>query len=682
MRHASGVAIAWAVVAAGVLPGAACTSTTTQQCPGSPGCPEEAPQDPPRLTVAPPFGLGFDCVSLGCDRTQTLKISNHGDGLVVVDRVTATSATSADFTVSVAEPLPFSIPRDGTLAVTVRYLPSDAEADSGSLRIGYTLDPLLGQEPEPVELPLRTRTLGPAQAELADSELNFGFVDPGQTLSREIVLRNASTLNAILDVSATQWEDGSDPAFTVLTPLPLLANAGEEARIAVRFAPPLAPTSARTFLGTLHLATNDGAQPDIAVPVLGTARQDSQLVLLTPLPGGVLDLGTVGVGSTAEATLELRNTGGSNLLVQPVLTNAEGTGFTVDTVGQLSAGPFEITSLKVHFAPTAGGPALGPNRGEPVLELRSNDPDHAVVRVTLRGFGLLPHATPNVSRIDFGGTVLGWAVAPITVELRNTGAGPLHVASVELEGGSNQQFARNTVSGLPATLLPEDPPLQVVVRFTPVFLGPATGGLVFTTDDPEASVRRVAIAGRGVSCAEGCPLPNATPNCDTGACQIAQCAGTWHDADELPADGCECAEDDGGDVGVFCNAGEKNLGTVSDDGTERRFSGTLDQRSDEDTFWFFAEDSGAIDDLFGDDYDVRIELENTPSGVEFCLSEYEHDAQGQGCHGGSFTQCGLRTFRKDGSWGSEDGRDFTIKVRLTPGTAPRCVNYTLHVRNG
>lgn len=638
---------------------------------------------PPRLTVAPPFGLGFQCVALGCDDTQTLVLSNHGDGRVWVERLALTSGSSTDFSLAFEGELPISLARKETLTVGIRYRPSDAVSDQGSVRMVYTLDPALGPEPEPIEMSLRTRSLGPAQAELVEPELNFGFVNPGETLSKEVVVRNVSPQNAILTITGGLLDEDSDPSYSILTSFPVFANAGEQARIVVRFTPPLAANAARTYLGTIHLGTNDGAQPDLVVPVLATARESAQLALVPPPPGNTLDLGSVGVGTSTSLTVVIRNLGGRPLRVIPELVNADGSGFTTQPAsGQLpEAAPFATTPLVVLFTPTVGGQALGTGRVRPAINLRSNDPDHPTTLLWLEGFGVLPHAQPSVDRVDFGGVVLGWTVPPTTVLLRNTGAGPLHVSDVSLELGTNSQFRLEPVSALPLTLLPEDPPLPLVVAFNAVTLGPATGTLLITTDDPEKAIRRVTLMGRGITCQEGCPLPHASPACDTGSCQISSCQDRWHDADRLGVDGCECPEDEGGDIGHICGAGEMDFGALRDDDhTKRHFNGTLHTEDDQDVFWFFAEDVGGLGDLFGDGYDVHIDLQDAAEAVEFCLRDAEHDVQGQGCGRGD-EQCGKRSFEKHGSWGSDDDRDYTVRVRLRPGAAPACYSYTLRVDN-
>ncbi|MEW5849502.1 MAG: choice-of-anchor D domain-containing protein [Myxococcota bacterium] len=657
-------------------------ATGDGDCPDGGACSSVEPERP-KIYISPPFGLGFDCVMTGCDQAHQLTISNRGGGTVDLQRVSLSTETSADFTVELAEELPYSLAAGATLTVPVRYQPSDATPDDGLVRVVYTVTPGTGEDPDPIELPLRTRTLASPRVGLPNEELNFGFVNPGETLALALVVQNAAEQNAILVVSEAELEEGSDVEFSLLSGVPGIANAAEELQINIQFSPLLAADAARTYHGILHLKTNDPTHPDVQVRLVGTAREAPQLAFDPPLQGNVLDLGSTGVGSSLETTLQLRNLGGSDLLVIPELIDASGSGFTIEpSAGQLPAmGPFEYGSLLVRFTAVNGGPARGSGGRVPTLRLQTNDPGQLAVDIRLDAFGVLPHAQPNVDRVDFGGVVVGWQATPATVLLQNTGAGPLNVTNIFLEPGSNAQLTMELVPGLPAVLMPEDQPIKVTLHYSPVTLGLATGALVFQTDDTDSPLTRVQLTARGITCEEGCPIPHATPDCTFGSCEIDACEAGWHNADEVEVTGCECREDDGGDLGEICGQGERDFGRIPDDGTERSFSGTLHDASDTDIMWLYADDEGGAGQLFGDEFDVEIILLNTPPGVEMCIRESGHDVQGQGCGRGG-EQCGVSRWTKDGSYGSDDDTDFTIKVRLTPGTAPFCANYTVRVKNG
>ncbi len=672
----------WATALCGATLGAAaCTGTPVGQdaCDGG-AC---TAADPPRLYVTPPFGLGFDCITVGCNQTATMTLTNRGGGKVRIVRVLMTSTSSTDFSVELPDgELPVELGKDVPLAVVVRYQPTDAVADEGAVRISYALDPPQGPDPEPVILPLRTRSLGTPRVEVTQTELNFGYVEPGSSANEPLDVKNVSLVGSVLVITGYELEDGSDPAFNIQGAFPRFINSGDTLTINVRLSLPLSMMSQRVYRGVLHLFTNDADHPDIAVGLIATGRTEP--VIQVDLPQNELDLGAVAVGGMLSRAVRIRNVGGSVLRVTPSLFSAEGTGFAIEpSVGQLPAiAPFEYGQVLVRFSAVQGGLALAAG-GAPYLRLSSNDPVRSDVRVLLKGFGVLPNAQPSADRVEMGRVVVGWGVEPVTVTLRNSGAGPLNVFEAYLAPGSSNQLQVEMVSSLPRMLLPEDEPVAITLRYRPALLGPATGNLILRTDDPDQPLTQVPVSGFGISCEEGCPIPHATPDCAVGKCSIGSCESRWHNADMQDINGCECGEDSGGEVGHVCGSGsERNQGTLRDtDGAEQRVSGTLHSENDQDTYWFYMEDAGGIGQLFGDDYDARVELENTPEGVEFCIRVADHDVQGQGCGRGD-EQCGLRNFRRDGSYGSEDGRDMTVRIRLTPGTAPFCANYTLRLKNG
>src|SRR5687768_10799619 len=88
---------------------------------------------PPRIFVSPPFGLGFDCVLMGCMQTQSLSISNRGDGIVRIERVTLTSTSSDDFELELNAELPVDVVKATPFVVPVHYAPTDAEPDQGNI---------------------------------------------------------------------------------------------------------------------------------------------------------------------------------------------------------------------------------------------------------------------------------------------------------------------------------------------------------------------------------------------------------------------------------------------------------------------------------------------------------------------------------------------------------------------
>ncbi len=102
-----------------------------------------------------------------------------------------------------------------------------------------------------------------------------------------------------------------------------------------------------------------------------------------------------------------------------------------------------------------------------------------------------PRAEIAAAALDFLNVLTG-SSRRRTVTLRNSGTGPLHVASTSLPTG----FRLATV--LPLTI-PAGGALPIAVDFAPVAAGLSEGKLVLRGDSPEASLVELGLSGKGVA---------------------------------------------------------------------------------------------------------------------------------------------------------------------------------------
>ena len=86
--------------------------------------------------------------------------------------------------------------------------------------------------------------------------------------------------------------------------------------------------------------------------------------------------------------------------------------------------------------------------------------------------------------------------------------------------------------------------------------------------------------------------------------------------------------------------------------------------------------------VFGEDFDVRIKLTSAVPNIYMCVSRYETANNVNECYPDANKQCGLKTFRRDGSYGAEDGALFFIKVYRDQAGPATCTPYTLYMSNG
>jgi hypothetical protein len=144
-----------------------------------------------------------------------------------------------------------------------------------------------------------------------------------------------------------------------------------------------------------------------------------------------------------------------------------------------------------------------------------------------------------------------------------------------------------------------------------------------------------------------------------------------------PANGCECREI-GSDPGGFCSSGV-DKGTLADNGSSANHTGLIDSTDDVDQVRFFGEDRSQF---LSDSYDVHINLTSSDPNITMCISRYQTSAATQCDGAGNGETCGLRTYRKSGSLGPDDGAMYYIKIVRNPSMPATCTPYTLYMSNG
>lgn len=652
-----------------------------------PGKKDDAPIEPPRIYVEPPFGLGFDCVAVGCDQTRTFRVENRGGGEVAVRLVRLSVDSSSDFDIELAStdggpaPLfpsleaPIHLAAGKTFDVVVRYRPSDAIPDEGALWIDWYNGALKAEEAaaERVTLPITTRVLGSAVAELVTPTLNFGFVGAGETVTLPVKVRNATEGSAVLALEVPIVDPSSAPHFSLPPELTqtTYVNPGETVDIPVS----LSPDDVDWYTGTIYIPTNDGGRPQLVVQLLGTAIREPFFQVVQPSDWRV-DFGQVRVGSSATREVMLRNLGGQPLSVTATLPVGAEQGFStpiplgtpLPTIPPLGHVTFDVSA-----APTVGGDVHGQMR------FTTNDPTLPEDWLDLQVYGVAPEGAFSPGSLAFGNIVQGWTSEAQTVYISNVGTGELTITGASFELGSSSQVRFATQPGLPVKLRAGDDPLPISILVVAQTVGDANATLLVQTDGIATQELRIPITARVVTCEQGCPVANGSPSCSAGHCEIGSCYSRWHDADGAFSNGCECGEDDTPqgkqDIGAFCSTGA-NVGPLYDNSSPKSVTrtGTLHSLDDVDLYFFQAVDNSQFLD---DDYRVKVELTSAPPGLEFCVRLVD---RGGGCGGENQRTCGLRSYRGPGNSIGDDSEDVTVWVRWAPTAAPMCGQYTIVFR--
>ena len=660
------------------LAGGACPSQVAVTCKGE-ACGPAPSEEAPRFFADPPFGIGYDCVTIGCATDRPLVLENRGGGKLGISLVRTTVDSSSDFAI-VREgggPLPVADEQGAThvllgggekLTLLVRYAPTDGLLDQGTVEVEHYDASLayLDAAPQVERLPLTARALGSAIATMQVPVLDFGFVPIGSSATLELVVDNTGE-ESVLAVGPVDRELATSPAFHPPAPRDWgesLANSGASVRVPVVFT----PTSADAFFGTLIVSTNDPLQPIVRVQLQGTAIPTAQLAVIDPIPD--LVLAPMRAGETRTGTVTVRNIGGAPLDVSALISEGAAQGLTVAPAEIVGLLPLATATLEVTLNSSRGGVVNG--------DLSLSAADGGLV-VPIVGEVLAPLTSVSPSQLNLGEVVQGWSATPRQLSISNTGFGELTITAIAFEVGSSSQIQVIDVPPLPLKLSPGDPAVVLTIVMTAGSLGPSDAVLLVSSDSVDNDVRRVIVHGDVITCEEGCPTPHGTPSCVSGFCEIGTCLQGFHDADLAISSGCECGEDidafnNRADISQAC--GGRNLGVLHDTGNPEQLdvTGSLHSLDDVDLFFFDANDESQL--FESDDFGVRVEILNGPAGLQICANI---QGDGAGC-GGLPNNCSSTAIANTNNDLLSNSKDVTIFVKWAPGAAPQCGNYTIRVR--
>ncbi len=663
-------------------------------CVAGAGCPAQVPvagktpappEEPPHFYADPPFGVGFDCVVIGCDTEKSLVVINKGGGKLGLSKIRVSVDTSTDFTLRRADggPLPthdnlVTLGGGEQLELLVRYRPSDGALDAGKVELEHFDGGVAFEDstPKTETVPLTARAIGSPAAVVQSDVLDFGYVPVGSDAQLALTVENDGDAE-VLSVGPARRDEGTGPVFHAPTPRDWglrFANPGDAVSIPVVFSPP----TADAFFGAVVLQTNDPAVPGVRIPVQGTAVADPRLAVVDPQ--GDLQMPPLRAGDSRTRTVTVRNLGGAPLDVTAAITAGADVGYSVDPPSVEGIAPLATATFNVTINGVASGLAEG--------TLTLTDAAGNAVDILAHAAVNAPALSVTPEPVNFGSVVQGWTAEPQAISLSNIGFGELTIDAISLDLGSSNQVQLVDVPTLPQKLAPGDPPIVVTVFMQAQNLGPVDAVMLVESDAIDDGVHRLNIHGDVITCEQGCPTPNGTPNCSSGRCEIGTCFDHFHDPNGQQSDGCECPEDVVGttmnDIGQACPG--LDIGTLHDgNGSGTRSTtraGTLHAANDADLYFFRASDDGCF--LCSDHYGAEVTLTGPP-GMQLCAN---YQGSGNGC-GGLPTNCrtvgsGPVTIRGNGQSGifgsSDNSEDVTVFVLWGANAPPVCGSYSLLMR--
>ncbi|MEW6753921.1 MAG: choice-of-anchor D domain-containing protein [Candidatus Latescibacterota bacterium] len=289
--------------------------------------------------------------------------------------------------------------------------------------------------------------------------LQFGAVAVGRPTSLTLTVGNAGSET----LSITGLVPG-DPQYEVSSESFSLAGGGSR-DVTVT----LTPMAGRSAAATLTVLSNDPERPRVTVVLAAAPAALGGPAALSVLPAS-LTFGSVILAQSRTVTLQVTNTGGSNLRVLNVVSSS--TDVTLSSDGFMLA-PGEEEMLAVTLRPLQLGDF------SETLELQSNDPLQPVVQVPLRATVTSSSGRPSLTldapSVSFGQVATG-ETSEFLLPVRNAGTAPLLVSNVVSD---NVQVV---VSPTSLSIAPEDTRV-LTVRYRPMPGMSLSGRLTLYTND-------------------------------------------------------------------------------------------------------------------------------------------------------------------------------------------------------
>lgn len=648
---------------------------------------------PPGL-YSQPAQLAFTCVTPGCSESITARLTVSGDRRVAIKRLLLSGTAASDFSFTSSERPPFIIGAGAGFDVTVTYAPKGAPAP-GSVALLATFTDASPDEsdmrlpPGELSIPLVRRLVGEPILKISPERLSYGFVAVGTRKSLPLTLSNVGFGNVELEIG--QVDAGSvgvsvdfpdahsmapDASIVAPTTWKPTTEGYMSAEIAIPVVTPGIESSSITVEGTSLPFAKIALQPDDLIDFgeLPKARFRRTPLTIINQGGDVLHVNKLVLGDISD-DLKIYGPDGGLLTVQLQGMRPDGGTFDGGFSGDGGPSGFDVpglgrTALSLEF----GGVTPGELNAD--LKVYSSDTQAPVKSVTVRGTVTQPEISVGPASVDFGVVPIGWVLNK-SIELRNTGFGTLTVRNISFVGGSSALYTLTDVPGLPLTLA-RNSRVALNLQFRGETVATFNASLSVETDDPLTPFKEVPITARVGTCTEGCPILHGTPDCSAGTCSVGTCNTGWYDTDKSAATGCECQEV-GTDPGAFCSAAQ-DLGQLTDnDNIQRSYSGVIPTADDIDMIRFFGYDGNGF---FSDDFNVKVRLQSSDPGIQMCVYRHRTGSHQTDCFLEEETCPQNRYYERDGSYGTDDSADFTIKVTRVASTAPTCTSYTVFASNG
>ncbi len=276
-----------------------------------------------------PSSINFGTVQNNTNNTRTITITNSFDYPVNISVTHTNSVTS--IVLNIAN---FQIEAGGTYEYSIIFSPTSTMFLNDTINFSYpgNLPNSIGSITQNVDLTGNSVATLPTSLSVAPSgTLDFGNVIVGQTSTRNITLNN-------IGGAIASWT----PVGTIFTVNPSFGtlNAGASQTITLAFT----ATGVGVFTGTFTISFNGGT---VQIPYTVNRIAATRIISVSATSTA---FGNVQIGTTANKTFKITNSGNSNLTVTSIVVNQVNPRFATSYSGVIAPGQF--INVNISFTPT------------------------------------------------------------------------------------------------------------------------------------------------------------------------------------------------------------------------------------------------------------------------------------------------------------------------------------------
>lgn len=441
----------------------------------------------PSITVIP-TRVAFPSVQVGNSDTKTVTVENNGSINLNVSSVYIGVGTSPAFSLQGLPAFPLVVPAAGSASFEVKFAPGTEGQHTGEMVLSSD-----DCDKPNLQIPLEgMSTVGPtALIQVTPTTLNFGNVASTLSATKTFNITSIGTLP--LTVSTITITSGGSQ-FSVAAgdggPFTLQPQATRD--ITIKYTPP----SPGAHTGVVRVASNASNFANVDVNLMGSGA-GAPTCRLTFEPSGILNFRDVAQGGNKTMPVVITNMGTGNCQYDKselgILTRVHYSISSEPTLGTI-IGPGTSRTVEVKFTPRTLGTHAGTlfiNYTDPYT---SNQTPKTIIitgRSVIQDIDILPAA------LDFGLTTLGCASQTMSVKVFNIGSADLNITAIALTAGS-PRFQILQHPPLPA-VVGGGTSIDIMLRYVPDSIGPHTGNLRITSDDPNEPTVDVPLAGTGTT---------------------------------------------------------------------------------------------------------------------------------------------------------------------------------------